>query len=621
MKHPAPYLPFALAVIIGLGAFSCSSPGTRVLPEPVVGQVAATLDRPDGLGTETRAVLAREDLLGSFRADPAEAVRQLNARWAGELNDSRRAELAGVCSAGANRIEDHDPQGATGLRLTAAEIAWPLAIAGQANPDRRTCRALYNHNCGVVAEGLFDLLRAGTRSAGFSGPLKSYRLRVVSSGTDRIDPAMFDTLVRSNRVKLHRVKLKRHRVEGLGADLVGHREWSPERASDNPLLARAGMALPVNALLDFSGSAGSPELVFRDMTLATSVRAGGSRHPLSADFTAPVATLLDYTEIAKASYGFMDMLRSTEHEDTTGIYQLEPWREDKIPVLLVHGLMSSPATWLTVLNELMAEPLLRERYQFLAYRYQTGFPVGNNAAEFRRHLREMEKQVDPRGRNPKLRQMVMIGHSMGGMLTNMQIRSSGEKIRKVLFDRDLDEIDMTPEQRRATAELVYFEADPNIRRAVFVATPHRGSEIASNPIGRLGIKLIKLPVDVLTLGLSRRESLDGTTPFGQQMLHQGSDSVKALQPENPMLGASLQLPVRRGTTTHSVIGNHNDKEPLAESSDLLVPYWSSHLDITSSEKIVRASHTTITHNADAIEELRRILYLHAGISYRPQEKQ
>ena len=599
-----------LAALVGAALAACSTPGSRLRPEPVVGAAAAPQAAPGHLDRTARAVLEREGLLGSFRAAPADAAAQLHRRWAGDLNDSRREELAAVCAAGAARVARHDPQAAAGLRLAAAEASWPLALAG---PGRG--RALYNDSCARVAGQLMAAFRTGARTCNVAGPWRNYRLQLAPA--DRrtvVDPTTFDELVRSDCLQLRGLgKLERHRVEGVGADFVGHYKRTPERAANNPLLALNGTVLPLNAALDFGRSPARPQLAFRDMTLATTATLGGRTAPLTADYTAPIAKLMDDAELARPVFNIKAMVRSTEYDKLTGIYQTEPWREGQIPVVLVHGLMSSPLTWLTVWNELQANPQLRARYQFLGFRYPTGYPIGRNATTFRDRLRALRRQVDPAGRNPDLRRMVLVGHSMGGILSDLQIRHSGEEARELFFERSLDQVGLTDEERQGAAHMMYFEPNPDVRRVVFMAVPHRGSNLATNWIGRLGSRLIRMPLSVITLGLSNRQSIGGTTSYGRQILAQGNDSIRTLKPDNPLLAATLRMPLGRDVVYHSIVGKAQPLRPLDASSDGVVPYWSAHLDGAASEKVVRATHTGIVQDPEAIAELRRILYLHAGI--------
>ena len=159
---------------------------------------------------------------------------------------------------------------------------------------------------------------------------------------------------------------------------------------------------------------------------------------------------------------------------------------------------------------------------------------------------------------------------MGGILSNLQLRSSGEEIRKLAFHRPLDELEITDEQRRKISEIAYFEPDPDVRRAVFIASPHRGSTIADDTIGNLVSRLIRLPLDIVTFGLTGK-TIPGATGLGNSLLTEGSNSIKTLRANNPVLSTVLGLPLGRGVRFHSIIGNHKMTEPLAEHLQVTKP--------------------------------------------------
>jgi hypothetical protein len=60
---------------------------------------------------------------------------------------------------------------------------------------------------------------------------------------------------------------------------------------------------------------------------------------------------------------------------------------------------------------------------------------------------------------------------------------------------------------------------------------------------------------------------------------------------------------------HSIIGNRDLPGPLIDSSDGIVPYWSSHRDRAQSEVIVPGLHGLVNY-PQTITELKRILHLH-----------
>ena len=340
---------------------------------------------------------------------------------------------------------------------------------------------------------------------------------------------------------------------------------------------------------------------------------GGRPVPLSADLTAPLILL--YSRIKEPNYAWKGMLRPEAYMKHMNIIQLEPFQPDKIPVIFTHGLVSSPEIWLPALNELNADPLLEQNYQLFAFVYPTGFPIAYSAAALRARLEQLQTQFDPHGSNPHMQNVLLIGHSMGGILSNMQIRSSGDVMESLLFTSPIDELSgLDAQQRAALRSLLIYRASPQVTRAVFVGSPHRGSEDASGPRGAIGSALIKDPTDtVLTKPLP---PIEGLTEVGHDIATRRLNGIESLVPYSPGLMAILEQSVGQGVVYHSIIGRKNTRQSLADSSDGTVAYWSSHLDGAASEKVVGARHTPLPAHPEAIEELRRILYLHANLPYR-----
>ena len=77
-------------------------------------------------------------------------------------------------------------------------------------------------------------------------------------------------------------------------------------------------------------------LALYDPTRRTTIRLAGARRPLAADFGAPLAYYPKFKLL-----GFMAMLRPANYENRAGLYMLEPYDPDRIPVVLIHGLTSN----------------------------------------------------------------------------------------------------------------------------------------------------------------------------------------------------------------------------------------------------------------------------------------
>ena len=93
---------------------------------------------------------------------------------------------------------------------------------------------------------------------------------------------------------------------------------------------------------------------------------------------------------------------------------LHPYSPGKIPVVLVHGTLSSPVRWAELVNELEGDPRIRQRFQIWIFLYDTGNPIAYSAGRLRAALTATLQELDPEGKDPALRRMVVIGHSQGG---------------------------------------------------------------------------------------------------------------------------------------------------------------------------------------------------------------
>lgn len=496
----------------------------------------------------------------------------------------------------ANRTIHSRPLDSLGPYLSAAESAWKEV---EKDPQDPAAREIYNGACEQVAKVLFDAGTDWSRQVQVDHDSGSYRIRTMRSGGDRVDPAFFDELHLASSIELPS-DFNRYTTAGIGGMMAGRHV---RRENDDPFVARPGMILPVTALLTFPRP-GEVEFELIDNQLAGRVILDGRSYELSADHSAPVSVWLDH--IPKENIGWNGMLRPEAYLANMGLYMVEPHRSGKIPVVMVHGLQSRPKIWANAYNELNADPLIRENFQFLYYQYPTGFPIAYNSAGLRHRLQEFQRTYDPKRSNPLMRQMILVGHSMGGILSNIQVREGGEAVRAKLFKPEMKESDLTPHEVKVIAELTDFKANRDVRRVIFVCAPHRGSQFASGTIGGIGIGLIDYSINAL-LGITevKRSYL---TEDAQRLLDRGATSIGDLEPNSPALTTILELDAHPGVSFHSIIGDRG-RGDTPDSSDGVVPYWSSHLSYAATEAIVPYDHGAPRHQ-ETIEQIRKVLHLH-----------
>jgi pimeloyl-ACP methyl ester carboxylesterase len=329
------------------------------------------------------------------------------------------------------------------------------------------------------------------------------------------------------------------------------------------------------------------------------VRAGNHTFPLAAGYTSPLAMMLE--EMHPGKLGLPRLLHPAKYAATTRIARLEPYDPNKTVVLLVHGLMSSPGTWLPLINHLRSAEDVRKHYQFWFYSYPSGYPYSYSAATLRKELDAAEKRF------PMHKKMVVIGHSMGGCISRVLITDSDRRIWDQLFTVPPEQMDVPPEHRHILTESTIFRHRPEIGRVIFISAPLRGADMAAGWMGRLGARLVRLPADMLRIGSEEARYVKNAA--GHKHFDHFPNSVDTLSPDNNFVCALNTVPITSGIPYHTIAGDRG-RGDSPNSSDGLVPYWSSHLPDAKSEKIVPTHHNA-QQSTEAIEEVHRILTLHA----------
>ncbi len=405
----------------------------------------------------------------------------------------------------------------------------------------------------------------------------------------------------------------RYRVPGIGAPLAA----STRRAADAPPgedMVAPMLQVPVTALLRIPNPRralveGRPFKATLDLHLAwdeESVVIAGEPVPLENEPTAALAlTFTDVPVMELEVFSFLGRLTGLGSDAPT-LVATTPYREGLIPVVFVHGTASSPVRWAEMYNRLQADPEIRSRYQFWFFRYDSDAPIALSALRLREALGAAVERLDPDGKDPALRQMVVIGHSQGGLLTKMQSISSGDRIWNAVSRKPLDELDLTDETRDLFRRGLFVEPAPEVSRVVFISTPHRGSFVAgSRVIANLARWLTTLPARIgqMSSVLAKNPGVARTTFV--------PTAVDNMSPGSPFIEGLQQVPVSPSIPAHSIISVDGDGPP-EDGDDGVVEYSSAHIDEAESELVVNSPHSCQA-NPHTMEEVRRILRLHVGL--------
>jgi pimeloyl-ACP methyl ester carboxylesterase len=330
----------------------------------------------------------------------------------------------------------------------------------------------------------------------------------------------------------------------------------------------------------------------------------GRHVPLELEPTAALAYQLEGAPVWDTEFGAF--LSAFKPPFPGGLLMMHPYRPGRVPVVLVHGTASSPARWADIMNELQNDPKLRGRIQFWLFTYNTSNPVLLSASELREALQRVRKEIDPDGRDPALNQLVVIGHSQGGMLTRLMVTDSGSRFWDAVADIPFEKIDASPETRALIQRSMFFEHQPYVTRVVFIATPHQGSFRVSSFVLNMVRRLVTLP---LTLVSGFAELATKNTGLPKEAAPTAVDNMR---PGNRFVRTLSASPIAPGVTAHSIIPVQNEGLPKGQDAGV-VRYESAHLEGVASEKIVRSTHSTQSTPA-TILEVRRILYEHLGIA-------
>jgi len=334
------------------------------------------------------------------------------------------------------------------------------------------------------------------------------------------------------------------------------------------------------------------------------VHIGQARPLLAADLTAPLLDVLEGTPKA----GLSGFIQPYGRGDTQPRLEfLEPHQPGRIPVVFVHGLASDEGTWFDLLNELRTWPTFHRRYEPWVYHYPTGASFLQSAAVLRRELRAAVRSLDPQGTDRALQNMVLVGHSMGGLHAKMMVVDPGTAIWDSVATRPFDEVQMRPEVRQFMAPLFFFEPLPFVKRVVFIATPHAGSSLASRAVGRAASVTVKQPPQVRAIYEELVTLNPGT--FQGDFENSVPTTVDILEPESTILQALRRQRTPCWVTTHSVVGTAH-QSLTGDDGDCVVPASSARLPGTVSEIEVPATHTRVHHQPATVRELERILTQH-----------
>lgn len=332
----------------------------------------------------------------------------------------------------------------------------------------------------------------------------------------------------------------------------------------------------------------------------------GKRYPLAANFSAPYGLWLAQNNLGTAAY--LSLINRDNHLTMPHLYMLEPYNPNKKVIVLIHGLASSPEGWIRLTNDIMGDDVLREHYQVWQVFYSTNAPILESRFQVYALIQQAFNSLDPKA--PAAKDAVLIGHSMGGIIARLLVSNQdiSQPAIQMFNINEMKKLNSNP----IFKQRLMFKPITNFDRAIFLATPHRGTPFANRWFTKLARRVIQLPVAFVgAIGealegkeddyteILKAQIKNGALQNGPSDLSQNSRFTKLTKDVMPI--ASIPY--------HSIIGNNSNSTDPSIMTDGVVPYSSSHLDHAVSEKIIKGGHS-IQETPEAVLELRRILRLH-----------
>jgi len=612
----------ALLLLCALLLYGCATPigVNKASPRDAYRDARANALNAGVLSDQAKYVLNRYDLLKKFDSEPAATIAVLHEK---ALHDDRGDILYALAEGSylygsqlVDRYQEEEQKLAPDYFLLSALYSYYFVSGERSRQslnifDHRARAAVDMYNFGLWqafatgdTEGLF--LQTAERKLPF-GAIS------ISLDTSKLPWKMeeFEKFLPSDKYMVRGVSV-RNRTAGIGLPLIALRKKADTGFSSGQAVAMTAILRVQGDLAALNAGIARAALEIYSTQDTSTIDAKGTAIPLESDLTSPMAYMLEGSEFF--DLGLSAFLGREPNKMPDGLYMTEPYRPGKIPVVFVHGTASNPVWWVEMFNTLRFDPLIREKYQFWYFVYTSNKAVANSAAELRDALRDKVAMLDPQGKDPALQQMVVAGHSQGGLLTKFTAVDTGDSLVRALTGKDLDALQMSAESKDRVRRLLVIKPLPFVKEVIFLSTPHRGSYQSKAWNRNLVRRLISLPANLVQNSMEYFEYMNDDVKKlmgGEKTIITSADSMS---PDNPVIKALAEIPLAPGVTGHSIIAVKGDGDPKL-GNDGVVEYSSAHLDGMASEFIVKSGHSSQL-NPLAIEEVRRILVEHLPAASR-----
>lgn len=381
------------------------------------------------------------------------------------------------------------------------------------------------------------------------------------------------------------------------------------RCEDRPacrLLPPEGVFRPATAWLEPAppGTAADALLRLVDPRHQPELRFGAQAFALASD----TSSFFDYgaQQSSLSRQGVWGLFGGRALGRRSGVYLLEDYDPLKRPLVMLHGLGSSPLAWARLSSAVWADPRLRARYQVWHVVYATDAPLLVARLRVQQALDTAWRLLDPAGADPARGHVVLIGHSLGAVVSRLLAADSGEVLWNAAFTVPPAALQGPAEDRAGIDAVFRFKAYPGVRRAIFIAAPHQGSPATDRWFGRLARILVgRRSPEIDALRRLARDHPQQVQPALREAYRDGwLNSIITLRRDQPVSRAGRSLMPAPGVAYHTIAGVLPGRTP---PGDGVVPLDSALLPRAASTRLIAAGHD-LYGNPEAVAEVLRILH-------------
>ncbi len=327
-------------------------------------------------------------------------------------------------------------------------------------------------------------------------------------------------------------------------------------------LLLTSVVLPHGTTLEEVLNSNSYDINFYNPHHTESIDILGEPYYLAANFSASYGMWL--AENRLDNVGYFNMLSKQQSLVLPQLFMLEPYDPNKRIIIMLHGLASSPATWISVTNDISSDSELRNNYQVWQIFYPTNIPILENRYRIQELIESAYKINDPNSQHIASQNSVLIGHSMGAVIgrmlvSNQNLQDNFHRLSQEENTLRLNKLVSNELDKENLLNRLQLNQLKSVDTAVFISAPFRGTDFADRWFTQLLRRVVHLPLGFIqtitgNLASIASEGELASNPLGALYFQNGASQ---LSDKSSFMKLTSDLKIADDVTYHSIIANRD----------------------------------------------------------------